>query len=239
MLVSLGVGILIIAVVIAFVFWPRSVSTSANGSLDQNPPAPVATPSGVQCSTVQGEPHGQKFSQPTLKKIASPATWVLNTNCGQIDVALAVDQAPVTTAMVSHLTTEGWYNMNQCHRLTTANLYVLQCGARNPDGSGDAGLTIPRENLPSAASQTGTTPYPAGTVAMAANSKGVSGNQFFIVYKDSPLAPEYTRFGQVTSGIEVVEYVAANGVAPNQPNPGDGTPAIPLVIETASIRKAA
>lgn len=239
MLVTLGVGILIIAVVIAFVFWPRSVSTGASENIDQSPAAPVATPSGVECTTASGTDHKQEFEQPALKKLASPSTWILNTNCGRIDVALDVEQAPVTTAMVSFLTTKGWYNMSQCYRLTTANLYVLQCGARNPDGSGDAGLTIPRENLPTAASQTGTATYPAGTVAMAANSKGVSGSQFFIVYKDSQLGAEYTRFGQVTSGIEVVEYVAAHGVASNQPNPGDGMPAIPLVIETASVRKAA
>ena len=71
--------------------------------------------------------------------------------------------------------------------------------------------------------------YPRGTVAMANSGPGTNGSQFFLVYKDSPgLDPDYTPVGRITQGLEVLDEVAAAGSTP----PGDGSPKLPVTIET-------
>jgi peptidyl-prolyl cis-trans isomerase B (cyclophilin B) len=54
-----------------------------------------------------------------------------------------------------------------------------------------------------------------------------AGSQFFIVYKDSPLAPAYTVVGKVTKGLEIVDKVAAAGSTPER----DGRPNQPLELQ--------
>ncbi len=93
---------------------------------------------------------------------------------------------------------------------------------RQPDEQGRRRPRLhrcPDENLPAS----GANNYPAGTVAMANSGPGTSGSQFFIVYKDTTLGPDYTIWGKVVSGLDVVQNVAAAGVqtgagapAPNQ-----------------------
>ena len=67
---------------------------------------------------------------------------------------------------------------------------------------------------------------------MANAGAGTSGSQFFIVYEDTTLPPSYTVWGEVTSGLDVVEKVAAAGVAGGGT---DGAPAAPISIVTATI----
>jgi peptidyl-prolyl cis-trans isomerase B (cyclophilin B) len=124
----------------------------------------------------------------------------------------------------------GFFDNTHCHRLTTAaaGIYVLQCGDPTGTGMGGPGYTIPDENL------TGAT-YPTGTVAMANTGAPHSGgSQFFIVYKNSPLPPSYTPFGTVTSGLSVIQRVAAAGSTQSN-GPGDGAPKIPVDIKTVKM----
>ena len=225
---------------IAFALWPESSApsaTEASPAATRTPvPPPVPTPAGVNCTEAQVRTQDATYTKATAQNLTTPSTWVLNTNCGEIEISLAVKAAPVTTNTIAYLTNSGWYTENACPRVTTQGLYVLQCGARDPNGFGDSGLKLPVENAPKANLQAGYATYSAGSVAMAASSQGISGSQFFIVYKDTPLPAEYSIFGQVTKGLDVVKYVAANGVSDQSPNPTDGPPATPIAIETASIR---
>ena len=72
---------------------------------------------------------------------------------------------------------------------------------------------------------------------MAEPGGGEAGSQFFLVYKDTPLPPQYTIVGQVTQGLEVVEEIAAAGVSPDSANPTDGPPAQPLTITAARVQQ--
>ena len=126
------------------------------------------------------------------------------------------------------LAAKGYFNNTTCHRLTTSALYVLQCGDPTGTGTGGPGYTIPDENLPTDYPHT----YTAGTVAMANSGPNTGGSQFFIVYKDSPLAPSYTPWGTVTSGMDTVEKIAAAGV---KGGTGDGPPAVPVVIKSTTV----
>lgn len=159
---------------------------------------------------------------------ASAAGMTLTTNCG--DIVIAFDpKAPATVASMAFLTEQGFYDNTQCHRLTTQGLYVLQCGDASGTGAGGPGYALPEENLPAAAENN----YPAGTVAMANSGPGTSGSQFFIVYQDTTLPADYTVFGTVTSGLDMVQEVASVGVADGS---GDGTPRQPVFIESATVQ---
>ena len=56
-----------------------------------------------------------------------------------------------------------------------------------------------------------------GTVAMANSGPGTNGSQFFITYENTTLGPNYTIWGRVTSGLEIVKYIAEGGVVRRRP----------------------
>jgi len=159
---------------------------------------------------------------------ATTATITLNTNCGPITITTLPDAAPLTVASEVFLAQEGFYDKTKCHRLTTAGIYVLQCGDPKGDGTGGPGYAVPDENLPTAEGVN----YPAGTVAMANAGAGTSGSQFFLVYQDTTLPAGYTIWGTVTQGLDIIQQVAAAGA---EGGSGDGAPVQPVVIDTATV----
>ncbi len=72
---------------------------------------------------------------------------------------------------------------------------------------------------------------------MAEPDGGEAGSQFFLVYKDSPLPPDYTIVGQMTKGLDVVDNVAKAGVSPDSTKPTDGPPAEPITITAARVQQ--
>jgi peptidyl-prolyl cis-trans isomerase B (cyclophilin B) len=162
---------------------------------------------------------------------ASAGSLTLDTNCGDIVIDLLSDAAPATVASIAFLADTGFYDATACHRLTTGGLFVLQCGDPAGNGTGGPGYQIPDENLPAE----GEANYPAGTVAMANAGPGTSGSQFFLVYEDTTLPSGYTIWGQITQGLDVIQAVAQAGTADGG---GDGLPAQPLVIESATVSAA-
>jgi peptidyl-prolyl cis-trans isomerase B (cyclophilin B) len=156
---------------------------------------------------------------------------VLTTNCGEIVIDTFADKAPETVNAMLWLAGEGYFDSTLCHRVVTEGIKVLQCGDPTATGTGGPGFTIPDENLPA---EEGVN-YPAGTVAMANAGPGTSGSQFFLVYEDTTLPPNYTIWGEVSSGLDVVTKIAEAGVAGGAT---DGTPAAPIGIETAVSQEA-
>ncbi|MBM6399712.1 peptidylprolyl isomerase [Phycicoccus sonneratiae] len=153
----------------------------------------------------------------------------LTTNCGDIVLRLDGTKAPQAVASFLQLARTQYWKDSPCHRLTTADpLKVLQCGDPTGTGQGTPGYGFAVENAPKDGK------YARGTLAMARTSDPKEGNggQFFIVYGDSSLPdPDgYTVFGTVTSGLDIVDRVAAQGVAPNEQSPTDGAPAAPISI---------
>jgi peptidyl-prolyl cis-trans isomerase B (cyclophilin B) len=153
----------------------------------------------------------------------------LTTNCGDIVLRLDGTKAPQAVASFLQLAREQYWKDAPCHRLTsTESLKVLQCGDPTGTGQGTPGYGFGVENAP----KDGT--YARGTLAMARTQDPKEGNggQFFIVYGDTTLPdPDgYTVFGTVTSGLDIVDKVAAQGVAPNDTSPDDGAPAAPISI---------
>jgi peptidyl-prolyl cis-trans isomerase B (cyclophilin B) len=144
-----------------------------------------------------------------------------------IVIKLDPAKAPCTVNSFVYLAAQKYFDATPCHRLTTAGIFVLQCGDPTGTGSGGPGYEFGDENLTGAM-------YPAGTVAMANAGPGTNGSQFFLVYKDTTLAPNYTPFGTITGGLAVIQKVAAAG-SDNSNGDGDGKPNLPVEITSVTV----
>ena len=158
---------------------------------------------------------------------AQPYIVEFYTSQGMITVRMNTSAAPCTTYSFRFLASRAYYNGTHCHRLTTQNIYVLQCGDPTGTGSGGPGYAFNDENL------TGAT-YPAGTVAMANAGPNTNGSQFFFVWKNTTLSPAYTPFGTVIGGLNVLQRIAAAG-DDQQNGPGDGYPNLYTELEQVQI----
>jgi peptidyl-prolyl cis-trans isomerase B (cyclophilin B) len=157
---------------------------------------------------------------------------VVTTNLGELRLTLDQSATPCAAASLAHLAQAGFFDDSPCHReVDSPGLQVLQCGDPTGTGSGGPGYQFGEENLPA----DGQNNYPAGTVAMANAGAGTNGSQFFLVYEDTTLPPNYTVFGTITEGLDVVTKVAEAGV---EGGGEDGKPATPVTIERVSIGKA-
>ncbi len=125
------------------------------------------------------------------------------------------------------LAEQGYFDDTPCHRLTTApaSISVLQCGDPSGTGMGGPGYSFDDELA-------GSETYPAGTLAMANAGPNTNGSQFFMVYADSTLAPDYTVFGQLDdAGLKVVQELGKLGTATGEP---DGPPAKKVTITSVT-----
>ncbi len=167
---------------------------------------------------------------------AKPYTATIHTNRGDIVFTALTAKAPYTTFSFQYLAGKNYFNNTNCHRLVTSGIFVLQCGDPTGTGSGGPGYQFQEENLNyfGAAGSGGQVTYKAGTVAMANAGPGTNGSQFFLVYKDSPLAPNYTPFGTITKGLDVLQAIAAQG-SDNANGSGDGKPKESVTIQSVSI----
>ncbi|GHE02301.1 peptidylprolyl isomerase [Streptomyces alanosinicus] len=165
-------------------------------------------------------------------------TMNLSTTCGDIGVDLKTAAAPHTVNSFDFLAGKGFFDHTKCHRLTTTGIYVLQCGDPQGTGMGGPGYTLPDENLKDKSLKGNT--YPAGTVAMAnTGQKHTGGSQFFLVYKASPLPPQYTPFGTVSdAGMKVLQKIAAAGAQAPDPTTQNTAPNATVVINKATVTKS-
>jgi peptidyl-prolyl cis-trans isomerase B (cyclophilin B) len=235
-----------------------SATASASASATSSAAA-VAEPATHCTYTTSGvAPAAKKVSvPPAAPNYKAAYTAAINTNLGTININLLNSKATCTVNSFVHLATAGYYNSSQSHRVTnTTGLYVLQCGdpyakaaakltcsqAANSPGTGGPGYEFASENLTSLPTkQTSNGPqatYKAGTVAMA-NSGGSStnGSQFFLVYKNSTLGPDYTPFGTITSGLDILQKVANAGTSCTYSGPGDGAPKEKVIINSVTIKQ--
>ena len=170
-----------------------------------------------------------KVTPPAAVLKRGPRLITITTNCGPIVIQPYYKEAPVTLTVLTTLMNAGYYNKTLCHRLTTTSIYVLQCGDPTATGSGDPGFRYRDENLPAK----GADNYPEGVVAMANSGPNTNGSQFFLVYDNTTLGPNYTIWGRIISGLEIVKYIAAGGV---KGGGTDGTPNRVIAIERVEVR---
>jgi peptidyl-prolyl cis-trans isomerase B (cyclophilin B) len=222
------------------------VAGAQAGSASAGAPDPTRPTSGpCQYTPTPDEPAARPVPlprDPAHLPDRGTAGVLLWTNLGPITLELDRSAAPCTVQSFLHLVRHRFYDRTVCHRLTAyPTLSVLQCG--DPTGTGDGGPGYRfRDELPTGLPPAPTDPtgqrrvYARGVLAMANAGPDTNGSQFFLVYADSALRPNYTIFGSVTRpGRATLDRIAAGGIAPTpqEPAPVDGAPALRTEIVRA------
>lgn len=200
-------------------------------------PLPVRTaplPDPSSCAyPADGSTPARPVQPPPAEAPASGTVAVtLQTSAGTVPLTLDRALAPCTVNSFVSLAQQGYFDASPCHRLTTdPGLQVLQCGDPTGTGTSGPGYTIPDEVFPELT-------YGRGILAMANTGQPNSGgSQFFMVYGDGQLPPQYTAFGSIDpAGLAVVDAVAQAGHDGSlDPSPGGGAPVQPVVIDSVTI----
>jgi len=229
------VGVVAAVLVIAGGVWLFS-SIGGNNTASGDSSASSTTSSAPASSTAPATPCSYPVGG-TAAKDVNPPTNLSPANTGTVDATVtlnsgkltfALDRANAPCAVESFLSlaSQKYFDNTPCHRLTTAStLKVLQCGSPKGTANGGPGYSFADE-------LTGNEKYTEGTLAMANSGADTNGSQFFIVYGDSQLDPDYTVLGKVTKGLDVVKAIAKKGV---KGGGQDGAPAEKVTIKTVTI----
>jgi cyclophilin family peptidyl-prolyl cis-trans isomerase len=153
--------------------------------------------------------NNQKYGAAPAMTIDTSKTYTatVKTTTGTFDIALDPKSAPQTVNNFVFLANKGYYHCVIFHRVIPQ--FMNQTGDPTGTGQGGPGYTIPDENPPKASPQ-----YPLGSVAMANTGQpNTGGSQFFIVAgpQGESLPNTYALFGQVTSGMNVVNTINQQG----------------------------
>jgi peptidyl-prolyl cis-trans isomerase B (cyclophilin B) len=219
-----------------------SASAAPAGSTSL-PPFKPAADLGANC---QYPPSPEQPSQPAKLprqgKIPTdpiPVSVSMVTNQGHIGLLLAGNESPCTVNSFASLVGQKFFDNTKCHRLTASpTSSVLQCGDPGGDGTGGPGYQFANEYptdqyKPGDLAAHDPVIYPRGTLAMANSGPNTNGSQFFLVYKDTQLPPEYTIFGKIQQdGLETLDKIAKGGVAGGG---ADGPPATEVTITSAQL----
>ncbi|MGB6208523.1 peptidylprolyl isomerase [Mycobacterium sp.] len=262
MLVIVGAPVAAVVVVAAVVFTvfytnhehkntqaSASASTTASaaaGSPSDIPPLPPFKPVanlGANCQYVpSAEPASKPVKPPRQGKVPTDPAQVsvsMMTDQGPVGLLLANNESPCTVNSFVSLAQQKFFDNTRCHRLTASpTSAVVQCGDPTADGTGGPGYQFANEypsNLYTPDDPTAHEPviYPRGTLAMANAGPNTNGSQFFMVYKDTQLPPEYTVFGKIQQdGLATLDKIAKGGVAGGGQ---DGQPATPVTIKSVRL----
>lgn len=202
---------------------PSETATEASEETEE-------TEAGGSCEYAPDGQPAEADAPPADPAVTGDVEVTFDTSIGEFHATLDGKGKPCTVGSFVSLTEQGFYDGTSCHRMTTTpNFEVLQCGDPTGTGSGGPGYTIPDE-------LDGEETYPAGTLAMANTGMPDSGgSQFFIVYGDTALPPDYAVFGTVDQDtIDLIADAAKAGVTP-QMGPEDGAPKTPIDFETVTV----
>ncbi len=204
------------------------------------PPFKPSADLGANCQyPASPDPAAKPVKPPRTGKIPTDPAQVsasMATNQGNMGLMLANNESPCTVNSFASLIGQKYFNNTKCHRLTTSpELGVLQCGDPKGDGTGGPGYQFGNEYptdqyTPNDPKLQEPVVYPRGTLAMANAGPNTNGSQFFMVYKDSQLPPQYTVFGTIQAdGLAILDKIAKAGVAGGGE---DGSPASEVTIKS-------
>ena len=192
------------------------LAISACGSSSKSTPSPTPNPtlSPTQLETPTAQPASTATPSPTqgekiMKWSSAPAMSIdqnkqyiatMKTNFGDIVIQLFPKDAPLAVNNLVFLARQGFYDGVKFHRVVKG--FVIQGGDPTGTGSGGPGYSFADEKV--------TRDYVVGTLAMANAGPNTNGSQFFITLVDlsGQLPKNYTIFGIVTSGFDVVQKIA-------------------------------
>jgi cyclophilin family peptidyl-prolyl cis-trans isomerase len=213
----------------------RGTSAASPTPSSSASPSPGKQP--VACGA--SVPKAASVKKPTFKKAppmtidpSKTYTATIETSCGTVVVKLLADQAPQTVNSFVFLANKHFFDGTKIHRIDTS-IGIIQGGDPTGTGTGGPGYTIPDE-------LTGNETYGPGVVAMANGGPNTGGSQFFIVYDKNghklDANPNYTIFGRVVKGLDVVKRIAQIPVPNASGGPGPGqTPERTIYLNTVAV----
>ncbi|MFN2556796.1 MAG: peptidylprolyl isomerase [Nitriliruptorales bacterium] len=234
--VTVGVvGLLVLLLVVTLILSVFPPSRDAPTLEDQRAEASAGASSAVACAAGRPESAGRERRQYAApEEVLQPTTDYrarIVTSCGTIVVDLYEDRTPRTANSFAFLVREGFYDGTIFHRVEPG--FVIQGG--DPTGTGQGGPGYEVEDELAVARQEG---YPAGTLAMANSGPNTNGSQFFITLGQvGQLAPNYTVFGRVLQGMDVVHRIGGLLVH-RDPRSGLQVPDEVVYVETITIEAA-
>jgi cyclophilin family peptidyl-prolyl cis-trans isomerase len=149
-------------------------------------------------------------------------TATIETTAGTMTAELFASEAPRTVNNFVFLANEGFYQDVIFHRVI--NGFMIQGGDPTGTGTGGPGYRFADEPV--------TRPYDRGTLAMANAGPDTNGSQFFVMHANYPLPPNYTIFGKLTAGEDVVDAIAT------APTGAQDRPVEPVSITSVRIAQA-
>ena len=143
----------------------------------------------------------------------------IDTSAGQITAELFAAEAPRTVNNFVFLARDGFYDGVIFHRVIRG--FMIQGG--DPTGTGRGGPGYRFDDEPVSRS------YDRGILAMANAGPNTNGSQFFVMHADYGLPPNYTVFGRLTGGEDVLDKIA------NAPTGSGDRPVEPVTIDSVEI----
>ena len=159
--------------------------------------------------------------------ISKNYTAVIKTSMGDMSVEFFTEDAPMTVNNFINLSRDGYYDDVIFHRVISG--FMIQVGDPSGTGHGDMGK-YPGYKFEDELNKQRA--YEKGILAMANAGPDTNGSQFFIMHVDYPLPYQYTIFGKVTDGMDVIDKIASVET-------GEGDkPVSDVIIESVEIKES-
>lgn len=213
-------GFLIIALAAGFYYlWSHA---NDDAVVAENLQTNVNQSSNTNSSAAMPKSYSKPFAMTIDKSKAYTVT--LHTNVGDIVIALHASDTPNTVNNFVNLAKNGFYDNTIFHRAIKG--FMVQGGDPKGDGTGGPGYRFADEKF--------TGGYIRGAVAMANAGPNTNGSQFFIMHADYPLPKNYVIFGEVKSGMEVVDKIATAPVTMSASGE-KSQPVSPVTVERVEV----
>jgi peptidyl-prolyl cis-trans isomerase B (cyclophilin B) len=238
--VSIGAGVAVLVLAVGVV-----LLVNVAGDDDSTAAGSEASAGPVNC--VWNEVPKEERT-PTTKDVGVPPTttpantgtktMTVETNFGKVNINMDLSKSPCASESFSFLAGKKFFDGTKCHRMFPG---MLQCGDpsakgkgyRESDGTGGPSYRYANEYLPANERPA----YPAGVVALANSGPDSNGSQFFFIYQDVELQPDYTIIGKVDpAGLKVIKKATEKGHdGAFDPSPGGGHPKNDIDIKTLTV----
>ncbi len=153
---------------------------------------------------------------------AKTYTATIETSAGTLTADLFASEVPRTVNNFVFLANEGFYSGVIFHRIISG--FMVQGGDPTGPGTGGPGYRFDDESV--------SRQYLRGTLAMANSGPNTNGSQFFVMHADYPLPPNYTIFGKLSAGEDIIDAIAT------APTGAQDRPVTPIQINSVTITEA-
>lgn len=226
---SIFTGVLLIVIIAVMLISKFTINNESEiGRVENTSAADLFSKASTTTDSIASTTASSELNKNTnTKNMSENPKVTIETNKGVITLELFASDAPKAVANFTNLASKGFYDGVIFHRVIEG--FMIQGGDPTGTGRGGPGYTFADELNPQTASYKNG--YKRGVLAMANAGPNTNGSQFFIMHKDNPLPHNYTIFGQVTQGIEVVDAIASSDTDPSD------RPLVDVVMKSVKVSK--